>query len=160
MDRNGSSNGSLSSFSDAPQLSQENENIKPNIQSSSSPYVYPPILSLSQDSNQTENWNWSSKSSLEDSGKNILGLKNNEKDGFRLNTASLSNKQGKHRETEMMNACNLFDGRWVRDDSHYPLYPPGSCPHIDQPFNCFLNNRPDNEYEKYRWQPKGCNIPR
>ncbi|KAK9736038.1 hypothetical protein RND81_04G246100 [Saponaria officinalis] len=55
--------------------------------------------------------------------------------------------------------CNLFEGEWVRDES-YPLYAPGSCPHIDEPFNCFLNHRPDNDYEKYRWQPHGCNIPR
>lgn len=57
------------------------------------------------------------------------------------------------------NDCDIFDGRWVRDDS-YPLYAPGSCPHIDESFNCFLNKRPDNGYEKYRWQPKHCNLPR
>ncbi|XP_042484642.1 protein trichome birefringence-like [Macadamia integrifolia] len=55
--------------------------------------------------------------------------------------------------------CNIFDGRWVKDDS-YPLYPPGSCPHIDEPFDCFLNGRPDQAYQKLRWQPKNCNIPR
>ncbi|XP_021821431.1 protein trichome birefringence-like 1 [Prunus avium] len=57
------------------------------------------------------------------------------------------------------NDCDIFDGRWVRDDS-YPLYAPGSCPRIDESFNCFLNKRPDNGYEKYRWQPKHCNLPR
>ncbi|XP_074292595.1 protein trichome birefringence-like 1 [Silene latifolia] len=55
--------------------------------------------------------------------------------------------------------CNIYEGEWVRDGS-YPLYEPSSCPHIDEPFNCFLNHRPDNSYEKYRWQPSGCNIPR
>ncbi|ERN11118.1 hypothetical protein AMTR_s00024p00162030 [Amborella trichopoda] len=55
--------------------------------------------------------------------------------------------------------CDLFDGKWVKDDS-YPLYPAGSCPHIDESFNCFLNQRPDNAYEKLRWQPKKCSIPR
>ncbi|KAM1618060.1 hypothetical protein ACFXTN_015364 [Malus domestica] len=53
----------------------------------------------------------------------------------------------------------MFDGMWVRDDS-YPLYAPGSYPFIDESFNCFLNKRPDNCYEKYRWQPKHCNLPR
>ncbi|BBH04328.1 Plant protein of unknown function D [Prunus dulcis] len=57
------------------------------------------------------------------------------------------------------NDCDIFDGRWVRDD-FYPLYAPGSCPHTDESFNCFLNKRPDNGYEKYRWQPKHCNLPR
>ncbi|KAK9154972.1 hypothetical protein Sjap_002452 [Stephania japonica] len=57
--------------------------------------------------------------------------------------------------------CDVFDGRWVRvEDDSYPLYPPGSCPHIDEPFNCYRNGRPDSEYEKLRWQPHGCQIPR
>ncbi|OMP05826.1 hypothetical protein CCACVL1_01820 [Corchorus capsularis] len=60
---------------------------------------------------------------------------------------------------EIMSQCRMFDGKWVRDDS-YPLYVSGSCPHIGESFNCFLNGRPDREYEKYRWQPDGCNLPR
>jgi hypothetical protein len=57
------------------------------------------------------------------------------------------------------NVCDMYEGSWVFDDS-YPLYKPGSCPHIDEPFNCFLNGRKDNKYEKFRWQPKNCNMPR
>nr|DAD30034.1 TPA_asm: hypothetical protein HUJ06_031502 [Nelumbo nucifera] len=68
-------------------------------------------------------------------------------------------KQVKDNSMESLMHCNIFDGRWVRDDS-YPLYPPGSCPHIDESFNCFLNSRPDGDYQKLRWQPNGCNIPR
>ncbi|XP_062016618.1 protein trichome birefringence-like 4 [Rosa rugosa] len=60
---------------------------------------------------------------------------------------------------KLKNECDLFDGRWVRDNS-YPLYAPGTCPYIDEPFDCFHNGRPDNGYEKYRWQPKYCNVPR
>lgn len=60
---------------------------------------------------------------------------------------------------ESMKKCDLFDGKWVKDDS-YPLYKEGSCPYIDQPFDCFLNGRPDQDFQKLRWQPKGCNIPR
>lgn len=56
-------------------------------------------------------------------------------------------------------SCDLFDGRWVRDDSK-PYYPPGSCPYIDRDFDCHLNGRPDYGYEKWKWQPNGCNIPR
>ncbi|XP_017984628.1 PREDICTED: protein trichome birefringence-like 4 isoform X1 [Theobroma cacao] len=60
---------------------------------------------------------------------------------------------------DIMSHCRIFDGKWVRDDS-YPLYAPGSCPHIDESFNCFVNGRSDRGYEKYRWQPSGCNMPR
>lgn len=63
------------------------------------------------------------------------------------------------KELEMLGKCDLFDGNWVRDDQ-LPMYEPGSCPHIDESFDCFLNGRPDNGYERYRWQPEHCNIPR
>ncbi|XP_066319627.1 protein trichome birefringence-like 1 [Miscanthus floridulus] len=58
-----------------------------------------------------------------------------------------------------MASCDTFYGNWVRDDS-YPLYPAGSCPHVDESFNCHLNGRPDKAYERLRWQPSGCRIPR
>ncbi|CAN6245917.1 unnamed protein product [Urochloa humidicola] len=60
---------------------------------------------------------------------------------------------------ENMASCNMFYGNWVRDDS-YPLYPAGSCPHIDESFNCHLNGRPDKGYQRLRWQPSACRIPR
>ncbi|XP_066328647.1 protein trichome birefringence-like 1 [Miscanthus floridulus] len=60
---------------------------------------------------------------------------------------------------ENMASCDMFYGNWVRDDS-YPLYPSGSCPHVDESFNCHLNGRPDKAYERLRWQPSGCRIPR
>ncbi|KAH9314288.1 hypothetical protein KI387_022915, partial [Taxus chinensis] len=65
-----------------------------------------------------------------------------------VSTVKMENKQ-----------CNIFFGRWVKDDS-YPYYPAGSCPHIDESFNCFRNARPDKDYEQWRWQPNDCSIPR
>ncbi|CAL9122609.1 unnamed protein product [Musa acuminata var. zebrina] len=56
-------------------------------------------------------------------------------------------------------ACDLFAGSWVKDDS-YPLYQSLSCPIIDPEFNCQLYGRPDTEYQRYRWQPSGCELPR
>ncbi|XP_021740795.1 protein trichome birefringence-like 2 [Chenopodium quinoa] len=55
--------------------------------------------------------------------------------------------------------CDIFDGKWVRDDE-LPHYPPGICPFIDRDFNCHLNGRPDDGYYRWKWQPFGCNIPR
>uniref|UniRef100_A0A0E0H2Z3 Uncharacterized protein n=1 Tax=Oryza nivara TaxID=4536 RepID=A0A0E0H2Z3_ORYNI len=60
--------------------------------------------------------------------------------------------------------CDVFSGRWVRDDDEgggaYPFYPPGSCPHIDDDFNCHKNGRADTGFLRWRWQPHGCDIPR
>ncbi|KAB2086960.1 hypothetical protein ES319_A04G071100v1 [Gossypium barbadense] len=55
--------------------------------------------------------------------------------------------------------CDLFDGKWVKDDS-YPLYKPGSCSFIDEQFSCVANGRPDRDYQKLKWKPKGCTLPR
>ncbi|KAL5214423.1 hypothetical protein ABZP36_003575 [Zizania latifolia] len=55
--------------------------------------------------------------------------------------------------------CNVFTGGWVRDEG-YAFYPPGSCPHIDDDFNCHKNGRTDSGFLKWRWQPHGCEIPR
>ncbi|TXG57981.1 hypothetical protein EZV62_015810 [Acer yangbiense] len=60
---------------------------------------------------------------------------------------------------ETLMNCDLFDGEWVHDDS-YPLYKHGSCSVIDHEFNCSHNGRPDTDYQKMKWKPKGCNLPR
>lgn len=55
--------------------------------------------------------------------------------------------------------CDLFSGTWVLDGS-YPLYQSSSCSVIDQEFNCKMFGRPDSEYQKYRWKPIECELPR
>ncbi|RWR94036.1 protein trichome birefringence-like protein 2 [Cinnamomum micranthum f. kanehirae] len=54
--------------------------------------------------------------------------------------------------------CDVFNGRWVRDEGK-PFYPPGSCPYIEKDFNCYENGRPDDDFMRWRWQPKDCDIP-
>ncbi|CAJ2673013.1 unnamed protein product [Trifolium pratense] len=60
---------------------------------------------------------------------------------------------------ESLMKCDFFYGKWVKDES-YPLYEPGSCNLIDEQFNCINNGRPDKDYQKYKWQPKRCTLPR
>lgn len=55
--------------------------------------------------------------------------------------------------------CDLFRGTWMKDEE-YPLYRPGSCPYVDEGFDCQNNGRPDSEYLKWRWKPDGCDLPR
>ncbi|KAK6117939.1 hypothetical protein DH2020_048344 [Rehmannia glutinosa] len=73
-------------------------------------------------------------------------LRNNATKGFAENSRSYKN-------------CDIFNGRWVRDDTK-PYYPPGSCPYIDRDFDCHSNGRPDTEFVRWRWQPYDCDIPR
>lgn len=55
--------------------------------------------------------------------------------------------------------CNVFEGRWIRDES-YPLYNASHCPFAERGFNCLANGRKYNDYSKWRWKPKNCEIPR
>ncbi|XVE75739.1 hypothetical protein DITRI_Ditri12bG0116900 [Diplodiscus trichospermus] len=73
--------------------------------------------------------------------------------------ARLSADHGIENLVESLMNCDLFDGGWVKDDS-YPLYKPGSCSFIDEQFGCITNGRPDKDYQKLKWKPKSCTLPR
>ncbi|CAN4106503.1 unnamed protein product [Withania somnifera] len=63
------------------------------------------------------------------------------------------------KSTPMDQSCHLFEGSWVKDDN-YPIYKPGSCPYVDEAFDCQTNGRPDSQYLHWRWKPHGCHLPR
>lgn len=54
--------------------------------------------------------------------------------------------------------CDLSSGKWVYDQS-YPLYD-SNCPYLSNAVTCQKNGRPDSDYEKWRWKPQGCSVPR
>ncbi|PPS01738.1 hypothetical protein GOBAR_AA18906 [Gossypium barbadense] len=56
--------------------------------------------------------------------------------------------------------CDVFKGRWVRDELTRPLYEESECPYIQPQLTCQEHGRPDTEYQKWRWQPHGCDLPR
>lgn len=54
--------------------------------------------------------------------------------------------------------CDFSVGKWVYDQT-YPLYD-SNCPYLSTAVTCQKNGRPDSDYEKWRWKPQGCSIPR
>ncbi|GLT92920.1 hypothetical protein SLE2022_107310 [Rubroshorea leprosula] len=55
--------------------------------------------------------------------------------------------------------CDLFSGRWVKDELNRPMYEESECPYIQPQLTCQEHGRPDKEYQYWRWQPHGCSLP-
>lgn len=77
-----------------------------------------------------------------------------------VNSSSSSVKQEMEKWSETLKDCEFFDGEWIKDDDTYPLYEPGSCKLIDEQFDCVSNGRPDRDFQKLKWKPKKCSLPR
>ncbi|KAJ4720592.1 Trichome birefringence-like family [Melia azedarach] len=54
--------------------------------------------------------------------------------------------------------CDFTSGKWVYDSS-YPLYD-SNCPYLSTAVSCQKNGRPDSDYQKWKWKPNACSIPR
>ncbi|KAH1055480.1 hypothetical protein J1N35_033545 [Gossypium stocksii] len=81
-----------------------------------------------------------------------------EETGKKKETKSTSKLPFTIGETE--EGCDIFSGRWVRDELTRPLYEESECPYIQPQLTCQEHGRPDKEYQKWRWQPHGCDLPR
>ncbi|KAL2500428.1 Protein trichome birefringence-like 35 [Forsythia ovata] len=57
-------------------------------------------------------------------------------------------------------ACDLFSGKWVFDNTSYPLYSESSCPYMSDQLACHKHGRTDLGYQFWRWQPHNCNLKR
>ncbi|KAI3677671.1 hypothetical protein L6452_36937 [Arctium lappa] len=60
----------------------------------------------------------------------------------------------------LTDTCDLFSGKWVYDNkTHYPLYKEDECPFLNGDLACLTYGRKDSKYQKWRWQPHGCDFP-
>ncbi|CAL9108827.1 unnamed protein product [Musa acuminata var. zebrina] len=57
-------------------------------------------------------------------------------------------------------SCDLFTGDWVYDEVSYPIYKEPECEFLTEQVTCMRNGRRDDGYQKWRWQPQGCSLPR
>ncbi|CAL9051559.1 unnamed protein product [Musa banksii] len=56
--------------------------------------------------------------------------------------------------------CDLSRGEWVFDDVNYPLYREDQCQFLSEQVSCLRNGRREVMYQNWRWQPKGCSLPK
>ncbi|WOL08501.1 protein trichome birefringence-like 28 [Canna indica] len=72
--------------------------------------------------------------------------------------------QQKQREQRVVldvpESCDLFAGRWVHDEVNYPIYKEPECGFLTEQVTCMRNGRRDDGFQKWRWQPKHCTLPR
>ncbi|KAH9617539.1 hypothetical protein KSS87_009734 [Heliosperma pusillum] len=115
-----------------------------------------------------------SQPEFKDDNKNIQGLpiseinENENKDGNfspekllldENKDLRLVNDKGFVEKVKKGQKCNLYMGKWVRVEE-YPVYKAGSCPYVDDAFDCQSNGRPDSGYLNWRWKPNDCHLPR
>jgi hypothetical protein len=55
--------------------------------------------------------------------------------------------------------CDYSDGAWVQDAGAPTVYTE-DCPFLDPGFQCARNGRSNSSFQHWRWQPRGCNLPK
>ncbi|THU58007.1 hypothetical protein C4D60_Mb03t09570 [Musa balbisiana] len=75
---------------------------------------------------------------------------------YRGKSSPAAERRRQHQSRE--EGCDVFSGRWVYDNSSHPLYEEASCPYMSDQLACRKHGRPDEEYQRWRWQPHGCNL--
>ncbi|CAH9146876.1 unnamed protein product [Cuscuta epithymum] len=56
--------------------------------------------------------------------------------------------------------CNFFSGKWIYDNTSYPLYREKECTFLVDDFACQKFGRKDILYQHWIWKPKDCDLPR
>ncbi|ONK77114.1 uncharacterized protein A4U43_C02F3240 [Asparagus officinalis] len=74
--------------------------------------------------------------------------------------ASFLQSPARSSPTEKGEECDIFEGRWVYDEDNRPLYEEEECPYIQPQLTCQAHGRPETGYQRWRWQPHGCSLPR
>ncbi|CAN6342363.1 unnamed protein product [Urochloa humidicola] len=63
-------------------------------------------------------------------------------------------------EERQEGTCDLYKGHWVYDEARAPIYKESGCGFLTEQVTCMRNGRRDDDYQKWRWQPDGCDLPR
>ncbi|MED6156549.1 Protein trichome birefringence-like 8 [Stylosanthes scabra] len=68
--------------------------------------------------------------------------------------------QNFHARPPLAGDCDFSRGRWVWNETYTSQSYDERCPFLDPGFRCRQNGRQDDGFQKWRWQPEGCDLPR
>lgn len=71
-----------------------------------------------------------------------------------------SRETDSERKRSSLEVCDVFSGKWIFDNSSYPLYHESDCPYMSDQLACHKHGRSDLGYQYWRWQPHGCDLKR
>ncbi|TVT97802.1 hypothetical protein EJB05_56936, partial [Eragrostis curvula] len=76
--------------------------------------------------------------------------------------ASSSSRQQEQEVVRLPPGCDLYKGWWTYDAAgeQVPLYKESECEFLTEQVTCMRNGRRDDSYQRWRWQPAGCDLPR
>nr|XP_043637241.1 protein trichome birefringence-like 34 [Erigeron canadensis] len=77
-----------------------------------------------------------------------------------FNMFSASSEDNVFSDVSQSDQCNLFNGKWVFDNTSYPLYKEKECKFMSDQLACNKFGRKDLSYQNWRWQPNHCDLPR
>ncbi|KAL6657292.1 hypothetical protein ACP70R_005072 [Stipagrostis hirtigluma subsp. patula] len=77
-------------------------------------------------------------------------------------TASNSSSGGQQVVVGVPEGCDVYKGWWTYDAAgeQAPLYRESECEFLTEQVTCMRNGRRDDSYQRWRWQPADCDLPR
>lgn len=76
--------------------------------------------------------------------------------------SSSSSRRQQQEVVRLPAGCDLYKGWWTYDAAgeQVPLYREAECEFLTEQVTCMRNGRRDDSYQRWRWQPAGCDLPR